>query len=276
MKTMSIPRPLSAAAPIAAPVQRAPDWLRPTPMKLLVLAVLALCGHWLHGHQEAVALLLQWTPALFEGFLINIWIGLVSVLCASVLGLGLGALQVSPRPLLARPARLFTLFFRNAPWLVVIFFMMYAIPFEVQLFGQYYQLPDWIKVALGLSLTAAGYAAEIVRGGIQSIPVPQWEAAASLGLDRRQILRRVVLPQALRSMLPAWMNLYCTVTMATALASLLGIEDLMTTMQLRLAGESRPDLMLPGYLLVFLVFFFYIYPISRLSRALERKWSLHD
>lgn len=251
-------------------------YLRPTPAKLLALAVLGWIAHWLQGHGEVLQLFWRWLPALLQGFAVNIWIGLVSVVLASLLGLLLGALQVSPRPLLARPARLFTLFFRNAPWLVVIFFIMYLIPFEVEWGGEYYQIPDWIKVAVGLSLTASGYAAEVVRGGIQSVPVAQWEAAASLGLDRRQILRKVVLPQALRSMLPAWMNLYCTVTMATALASLLGIEDLMTTMQLRLAAESRPELLLPGYLFVFLVFFFYIYPISRASKALERKWSLHD
>lgn len=247
-----------------------------SPMGILALAVLSGAGYWLLANRDAVALLIGWLPALFDGFRVNIGIGLVSVFFATLLGALLGAMQVSPRPLLARPARTFTLFFRNAPWLVVIFFMMYLIPFEVQVFGEYRQVPDWIKVALGLSLTASGYAAEVVRGGIQSIPLAQWEAAATLGLDRRQVLRKVILPQALRSMLPAWMNLYCTVTMATALASLLGIEDLMTTMQLRLAAESRPELLLPGYLFVFLVFFFYIYPISRYSKVLERKWSLHD
>lgn len=249
-------------------------WL--TPMNALALAVIGGAVHWLVVNADALKLLLGWLPALLNGFRVNIGIGLVSVVFATLLGAVLGAMQVSPRPALARPARAFTLFFRNAPWLVVIFFMMYLIPFEVQVFGEYRQVPDWIKVALGLSLTASGYAAEVVRGGIQSIPSAQWEAAAALGLDRRQVLRKVILPQALRSMLPAWMNLYCTVTMATALASLLGIEDLMTTMQLRLAAESRPELLLPGYLFVFLVFFFYIYPISRYSKSLERKWSLHD
>lgn len=263
-----------------APLARQPGsaWYKAllTPMGLLALAVLAGAGHWLLANGDAVKLLISWLPALLGGFSVNIGIGLVSVVCATLLGALLGALQVSPRAALARPARTFTLFFRNAPWLVVIFFMMYLIPFEVRVFGEYRQIPDWIKVAMGLSLTASGYAAEVVRGGIQSIPLAQWDAAASLGLDRRQILRKVIIPQALRSMLPAWMNLYCTVTMATALASLLGIEDMMTTMQLRLAGESRPELLLPGYLFVFLVFFFYIYPISRYSKVLERKWSPHD
>ncbi|WEK07853.1 MAG: ABC transporter permease subunit [Candidatus Pseudomonas colombiensis] len=174
-----------------------------SPMGVLALAVLAGAAYWLLANRDAVALLLGWLPALFDGFRVNIGIGLVSVLFATLLGALLGAMQVSPRAALARPARAFTLFFRNAPWLVVIFFMMYLIPFEVRLFGEYRQVPDWIKVALGLSLTASGYAAEVVRGGIQSIPLAQWEAAATLGLDRRQVLRKVILPQALRSMLPA-------------------------------------------------------------------------
>jgi ABC-type amino acid transport system permease subunit len=89
------------------------------------------------------------------------------------------------------------------------------------------------------------------------------------------MLVKVILPQALRSMTPAWMNLYCTMTMATSLANLLGINDLMTVMQEQLAAQAQPDLLLPAYGLVFLIYFVYIYPLSRYSRWLEKRWSIY-
>jgi polar amino acid transport system permease protein len=171
---------------------------------------------------------------------------------------------------------LLTQLLRNAPWLVVVFLVMNLLPFEFQALDRWWQIPDWLKAALGLGLAGSGYVSEIVRGGIRSIPVAQWEAAASLALPRRKSLRLVILPQALRSMVPPWMSLYCAVTMATSLANLMGVEELMTSLQLRLTGQTRPDLLLPAYLYVFVAFFIYIYPISRYSRYLERKWSLYS
>jgi len=81
----------------------------------------------------------------------------------------------------------------------------------------------------------------------------------------------VILPQALRSMVPPWVSLYCIVTLSTSLANLLGVEEVMTTTALRLAGETRPDLLLPAHAYTFVLFFLYIYPISLLSRRLEKK-----
>ena len=228
------------------------------------------------AYRDIIALLLNWTPALARGFALNILMGVVAMLAATVFGTLLGCLQVSLHRGLRQMAVLLTQFLRNAPWLVVVFLVMNLLPFEFQALDRWWQIPDWLKAALGLGLAGSGYVSEIVRGGIRSIPVAQWEAAASLALPRRKSLRLVILPQALRSMVPPWMSLYCAVTMATSLANLMGVEELMTSLQLRLTGQTRPDLLLPAYLYVFVAFFIYIYPISRYSRYLERKWSLYS
>ena len=239
-------------------------------------ALLAVLG-WVHAqYREPIALLAGWTPGLLASFLLNIVMGLVAIAVATALGTALGIVQCSPHRRRATVARQLTLLLRNAPWLVAVFYVMYLVPYEVRLFGQYVFLADWLKAAIGIGVPAAGYMSEIVRGGIRSIPLQQWEAANALGLDRRQILRRVVLPQALRSMTPPWMSLYCIVTLSTSLANILGVEELMTSISLRLAGETRPDLLLPAHAYTFIVFFVYIYPISRLSRRLEKKWSLKE
>lgn len=238
--------------------------------------LLTLAG-WTYAHyREPIAYLLAWTPGLLASFALNIMMGLVAIGVATVGGTVLGIAQCSPQRWRATVARQLTLVLRNAPWLVAVFYLMYLVPYEIKLWGEYIFFPDWLKAAVGIGVPAAGYMSEIVRGGIRSIPPQQWEAASALGLDRRQILRKVVLPQALRSMTPPWMSLYCIVTLSTSLANILGVEELMTSVGLRLAGETRPDLLLPAHAYTFIVFFVYIYPISRLSRRLEKKWSVKE
>ncbi|WP_297837248.1 amino acid ABC transporter permease [Pseudomonas sp.] len=221
--------------------------------------------------EPAIASLLwQWAPALLQGFGLNILMGLTAMVVATLLGVLLGSLQVSARPSLRRAAGHVSRGLRNLPWLVVMFYVAYLLPYEVHWAGRWWQLPDWLKVALGLALPAIGYVSEIVRGAVRTVPGGQWEAARALGLTHRQALRHVIIPQTLPSLIAPWMNLYCAVTMSTSLANLLGVEELMTTVQTHLSAQLRSDLLLPAYGLVFIAFFLYIYPLSRWARRLER------
>ncbi|MGE7813080.1 amino acid ABC transporter permease [Pseudomonas sivasensis] len=216
-------------------------------------------------------LLWQWAPALLQGFGLNILMGVTAMLVATVFGVLLGSLQVSARPALRRGAGHLSRLLRNLPWLVVMFYVAYLLPYEVQWAGRWWQLPDWLKVALGLALPAIGYVSEIVRGGVYAVPSGQWEAAQALGLRHGQALRYVIIPQTLPSLVAPWMNLYCAVTMSTSLANLLGVEELMTTLQSHLSSQLRSDLLLPAYGVVFIAFFLYIYPLSRWAKRLERQ-----
>ena len=216
-------------------------------------------------------LLWQWAPALLQGFGLNILMGVTAMLVATAFGVLLGSLQVSARPALRRGAGHLSRLLRNLPWLVVMFYVAYLLPYEVQWAGRWWQLPDWLKVALGLALPAIGYVSEIVRGGVYAVPSGQWEAAQALGLRHGQALRYVIIPQTLPSLVAPWMNLYCAVTMSTSLANLLGVEELMTTLQSHLSSQLRSDLLLPAYGVVFIAFFLYIYPLSRWAKRLERQ-----
>jgi polar amino acid transport system permease protein len=113
--------------------------------------------------------------------------------------------------------------------------------------------------------------AEIVRGGVRSIPGTQWAAAESLGFGRIATLRMVILPQALRRMLPPWVNLHAVLTMASTLISVVGIQDGLTLTKAALAAEGRTELLIPMYLLLLLLFFAYCYPVARLTLVLERR-----
>jgi polar amino acid transport system permease protein len=248
----------------------------------LVLALLAglivtiLAARWSGAISPAGTLgtMAKWAPLIFGGFLLNLLVSVLSMALGTALGMGLGLAQVSLWSGVRRAAWLVTQFFRNAPWLVLLFYAMLILPFEVQVFGQRVPLPGWLKSVIGLSLPVMANVAEIVRGGVQSIPVGQWESAESLAFTRRQILWSIILPQAVKRMIPPWMNLYAILTMATSLISIVGVQDGVSLTRAALVAEGRTELFMPMYLMLLMMFFAYCYPIARLTAALERRFAV--
>jgi polar amino acid transport system permease protein len=224
------------------------------------------------GSLAVLAILLKWAPLILQGFLFNLLVSVLSMLAGTGLGLWLGLGRVSQFAWLRRAASAVIQFFRNAPWLVLLFYCMFLLPFSITLPFATLPLPDAAKAVIGLSLPVMANVAEIVRGGVQSIPLEQWESGEALAFSRRQILWMVILPQCLRRMIPPWMNLYAILTMSTPLISVVGIQDSMTLARAALVAEGRTDLFIPMYLMLLSWFFLYCYPIARWTAALERRF----
>lgn len=223
---------------------------------------------------SVVATMLKWAPLIFQGFLFNILVSFMSMAIGTAAGVLLGLAQISLFRPMQRTAWYATQFFRNAPWLVLLFYCMFLLPFDVTLFGVTVPLPAWFKAVIGLALPVMANVAEVVRGGIQSIPLTQWESAEALAFTRRQMLWMIILPQCLKRMLPPWMNLYAILTMATTLISVVGIQDGMTLTRAALVAEARTDLFIPMYLMLLSWFFLYCYPIARWTVALEKRFAV--
>ncbi|WP_422002312.1 amino acid ABC transporter permease [Roseovarius mucosus] len=219
-------------------------------------------------------ILLEWTPTLAKGFGFNVLISVLSMLIGTIMGVFLGVLQVSQIRPIRQSAWLVTQFFRNSPWLVLLFYCILLIPFQFEVFGVKIPFPGWIKAVIGLSLPVMAYTSEFMRGAILSIPTGQWESAESLGFSRRMTLTNIILPQTVKRVLPSWMNLYAVLTMATPLVSIIGVDDVMALTRAALSAEGRADLLIPMYLYILSWFFLYCYPISSLTRVLERKYSV--
>ncbi|HTS23678.1 MAG TPA: amino acid ABC transporter permease [Casimicrobiaceae bacterium] len=219
-------------------------------------------------------LLLKWTPLLATGFLYNLLISFCAMALGTAAGFALGLARISPRPVVSRSSWIVVQFFRNAPWLVLLFFVMYLLPFQFTVGEMTVPFPDWVKATLGLALPIMANVAEILRGAVQSIPTAQWDAARSLAFSRRETLWKIILPQCLKRMLPPWMNWYAILTMATTLASIVGVSEVMTITLRITNAESRTDLLVPIYSYVLLWFFLYCYPISRWTRRLEARYEL--
>ena len=220
-----------------------------------------------------VELLVKWTPLLAKGFLFNILISVFAMAIGTIAGVLLGFLRISHVPAVRGGSWMMVQFFRNAPWLVLLFFVMFLLPFEVRIGGVTVPFPDWIKATLGLALPIMANVAEIVRGAVQSIPTAQWDAARSLAFSRSQTLWQIILPQCFKRMLPPWMNWYAILTMATTLASIVGVSEVMTLTGRITNAEGRTDLLIPIYSYVLLWFFAYCYPISLLTRRLEARYT---
>jgi polar amino acid transport system permease protein len=227
------------------------------------------------GHPGIIATLIKWTPLLFRGFGFNLFISFVAIVVGTSTGLILGLAQISRRGVVRSAARLITHFFRNAPWLVLLFYCMYLLPIQVRVGGLTIPLPDWVKATLGFALPAMANVSEIVRGAVQSIPTGQWESASALAFTRRQTIWMIILPQCVKRMLPPWMNLYSILTMATVLASIVGVSEVMTLAGEVLSAENRPELLLPMYGYILIWFFLYCYPIARWTVRLERKFGVN-
>jgi polar amino acid transport system permease protein len=222
--------------------------LRPAHGVALLVLFLIGCG-WAQaqvqpGQPSIVATLWKWTPVLLGGFVFNLAISAIAMAAGTLAGMLLGFAQISLLPPVRKGAWLTTHFFRNAPWLVLLFYCMFLLPFQVTVFGVTIPIPDWIKATLGLALPVMANVSEIVRGAVQSIPTTQWESGASLAFTRRQTIWMIIFPQCVKRMLPPWMNLYAILTMATVLTSIVGVNEMMGLTRQALSAENRSGLQL--------------------------------
>jgi polar amino acid transport system permease protein len=218
-----------------------------------------------------LSLVIKWLPLIFSGFLLNLLVSVLSMAIGTAAGVPLGLAQIARRRAVQRCASAVTQFTRNAPWLVLLFLTMFLLPFQFRLFGQSIPFPAWIKAVIGLAIPVMGNVSEIVRGGVLSIPRAQWESAESLAFSPAQTVFKIILPQALKRMLPPWMNLYAILAMATPLIAIVGVQDGLTDVRGALVAENRTDLLLPLYATLLAMFFIYCYPIAMATRALERR-----
>ena len=224
---------------------------------------------------SALAVLVQWMPFIVKGFALNLVMSFLAMAIATILGIGLGLLRLSRSSVLRAPAWLAMHVFRNSPWLVILFAIMYLVPYQVTIGGVQFALSDWVKATFAFSLPVMANISEVVRGAVQSIPRGQWESAESLAFTHGQMMRWIILPQCVKRAIPPWMNWYALLTMATPMASVLGVREAVGSAQAAMeAAGARPELLLPFYLFLLILFFAYIYPISVWTRAIERKYDI--
>jgi len=244
-------------------------------LAILTVVVIVLVLALLSGTDTGlVGALIKWTPFMARGFLLNVVMSLFAIFLGTIGGIFVGMGQLAPTRWISTPSKVLTQFFRNALWLVLLFYCIFLLPFQVRIGGETYTIASWLRAAIGFTIPVVANFSEIVRGAMQSIPSGQWEAARSLGYTWRQTVTSIVLPQCIKRMLPPWMNLYAILLMATPLASIVGAEEALANARTALQAESDSRLLLPLYAYLLSWFFIYCYPIARFSMALERRFAV--
>ena len=247
---------------------------------LMIIAVFALwCGVAEAATQGglvwAMGSLFEWSPFILKGFALNILISIFAMAFGTIAGAALGLMQVSLMAPVRTSSWIVTQFFRNSPWLVLLFCVMLLFPFEIDLGFVVIPIPDWVKAVIGFSLPIMANISEVVRGAVVSLPSGQWESAESLAFSRRQTMWMIILPQCVKRMIPPWINWYCILTMATPLCSIMGVEESVGhTVQAMNALGDRPELLGPFYFFLLFIHFVFTYPIARYSITLEKKFAV--
>ena len=180
------------------------------------------------------------------------------------LGLLLGLMRSSRLAVLRWPAAVYIDIFRATPILVQLVWIYYAMPIVLGL-----QMGNMVAACVGIGLHAAAYIAEIFRAGIESIDRGQSDAAKSLGMGYGQAMRRIILPQAVRRMVPPFINEFATLMKLTTLGSVIAVNELLHEAENLINNTYRP---LEIYTVVAVVFGLMIYPFIWLSQRLEQRW----
>jgi polar amino acid transport system permease protein len=204
-------------------------------------------------------------PVLLRGLVTTLALWAPCLIAGVVFGFGIALARLSRHAWLRIPSLGYIELFRDTPVLIQLIWFFYAFPIIIGV-----QLSPFMAAALGLTLNTSAYCAEIFRGGIESIARGQWEGARALGMRHSAILRRIILPQVFRRMLPAFTNRAIELAKVTSLASVLSVHELMYQGRLLSSTYYRP---LEILTVVALVYFVIIYPGSFLSMQLERRYA---
>lgn len=207
--------------------------------------------------------LFTWSPQLWAGVQVTILLTLISMALALVIGLLLALAQLNPRRrVLVWSAYAFVELIRGSPLLLQLFYIFYVFPF----FGL--RLSTFTAGVLGLAINYGAYLSEVFRAGIEAVDNGQWEAARSLGMPMWVIMSKVVLPQAMRIIIPPVGNYFISLFKDTALVSTISIAELLFTGQL-LAAETFKYLEI--YSFIFTIYILISYPASLGVKWLERR-----
>lgn len=205
---------------------------------------------------------------LVTGLGVTVLYTVASILAGLVIGLGVGLMRLSRSWFVNAPLIAYIEAFRCTPLLVQIIWFYYALPVLVGL-----DIPAAVAGFLVLSLYTGAFYAEIFRGGVLSIERGQWDAARAIGMRRRQVLRTVILPQAVKRMIPPFMNQSIIQLKNTSLVSTIAVSDLLYQGTLITSATYRP---LETYTTVAVIYFAVLFPLTLAAQAVERRLQRSD
>ena len=211
---------------------------------------------------------LKYYPVYLSGLWGTLWISAVTVLLGAMLGMVVALIRMSHTKVLKGITDLFVEILRGTPILLQLYFFWIALPKIVP-----FELSDTQGIVAALAVNASAFISEIIRAGISAVDKGQWEAARSIGLSETHVMTRVILPQAVKNILPALCNEFIATVKGTSLASVFFVGELMTSYK---TVQSAAFLALQSLVIAGMIYFALNYVLSRLLRVIERRLMVSD
>lgn len=203
------------------------------------------------------------TPLYFEGFLATLQLLAISGIGAFIVGVLVAAMRISPIPTLRTFATVYTEILRNIPLLLVLFFCAFVLP----ILGV--DLDYFVLACIGLTAYTSPFVAEAVRSGFNGVPIGQAEAARSIGLNFGQTVSLVVLPQAIRMVIPPLINVFIALTKNTSVAGVFFVVELFGASSR--AARDNGDAVILVLLYAALLYLVITVPLGLIAGAIEKK-----
>ncbi len=200
-------------------------------------------------------------PALARGLMNTLLLSVMSIVCGTIAGLAVSLLRLYAPRLIRLIAIFYIDILRAMPMLVVMVLIYYALPFVG------IRLSSWFSAVFAFSLVMSAYSAEVFRAGIEGVPRGQFESAAALGMSFPKVLRRIVLPQAMRAIIPPMTGNCVSMCKDTSLASTVALPELLneaTNMQSHFANPSP-------VIMAAIIYVILLWPLVRLVSIMERR-----
>ena len=219
--------------------------------------------------QNIMKLLQKYGMNFLNGLGTTLLLALISVAIGCVIGAIVAILRLGKSKILKAIATVYTEVVRDTPLLLQLYFFYFLLPDIMPAL----KLSKFTCITIALVFNSGAYMAEVFRSGIQSIDRGQTEAARSLGLSSRQTMTRIILPQAVKNILPALCNEFISTVKGTSLASVFFVGELMTSFK---TVQSATFLALQSLTIVGIIYFLLNFILSRLLRVIERRLTVSD
>ena len=212
--------------------------------------------------------------SLWGGLLVTLVVSVTGIVASMPIGIALALGRRSTIPLIRIFSVAFIEFWRGVPLITVLFFATYMLPLFLP--GNF-TVDGLVRALIGIALFAGAYQAEVVRGGLQAIPRGQGEAAAALGLSWWKTTALIVLPQALRHVIPGLVNSFIALFKDTSLVSIVALFDLLGQLRASFSDPTwaTPTTLFTGFAFTGLIYFAFCFGMSRYSLFVENRLNAH-
>jgi polar amino acid transport system permease protein len=223
--------------------------------------------------------MIKWIPTFIDGMIVTVVLSLMTVFLGSIIGLVATFLQQSQKKSLKAVANIYTQVIRGTPLLVQLYIWLYGLPLigislpTLPFLGDVYGSREFLTAVVDLSINSGAYICELLRGGLESIDKGQREAGRSLGLSRKETMKSVIIPQAIRVVLPGLGNEFIAMIKESSIVSVVGIFDVMYTSNIVKAATYS---IFEPLIIVAIIYFFLTYSLTGIMKQLEKRLSVYD